>query len=375
MHLKVDLSALNAAVHRMGAKPVAFSLESQAQPLGTIDTELEKGIKLRDLKKVESTNNLLSYQGRQILLYIQDQGNSIKKVLEDGSQGRKFHIADCKTLKNMKTKGRFERYVITNNPNGEFVVFGTDWHTGQNIEGYAQLQVCQNCLEALNYKDAQHRQKREIAQNFNIQEFFSTYSSFFPNLPTRYAGEAAQESYTPDWPQVAGRYKASKDFTCESCGVNLESHKPLLHGHHRNGVKGDNRESNLVALCAACHREQPHHGHMFVCHADRRMINRLRREQGLLHNTGWDKTLQFCDPAIKGVLDLCRHWGASIPEVGFDVQDAQGTASLELAWPRQRVGLAISDEDRFAAQKVGWRIWQMREALDDSDRFIAEIKG
>lgn len=377
MGLNVDLSALHAVVQRMGAEPAAFSLESQTRPLDLIDIRLREGIELPDLEEVESNNGLLSYQGRQILLYIQDQGNSIKKVLEDGSQGKKFHVADCRTLKNMKTKGRFERYVVTNKLDGEFVVFGTDWHTGQNVEGYAQLQVCQNCLEALNYKGARHRKKCEIAQNFGIQEFFSIYNSFFPDVPTRHAGEATQENYTSDWPQVADRYKASKNFTCESCGVNLGLRKRLLHGHHRNGVKGDNRESNLMALCIACHREQPHHGHMRVCHADRRTINRLRREQSLLHNPEWSKVFKFCDPALRGVLDVCRHQGTNVPEVGLDVEDAKGTvvASLELAWPLQRLGLAISDKDRPAARKSGWRIWQMREALDDSDRFIAEVKG
>lgn len=116
---------------------------------------------------------------------------------------------------------------------------------------------------------------------------------------------------------------------------------------------------------------------MFVRHAKRQTINRLRREQGLLHNAGWDKVFKFCDPGLRGVLDLCRHRGMNVPEVGFDVQNAKGTvvASLEFAWPLQRVGLAISDKDRPAARKSGWRIWQMREALDDSDRFIAEVKG
>jgi hypothetical protein len=360
----------------MGAEPVAFSLESQTQPLGPIDIKLEKGIELIDLKEVESNNGLLSYQERQILLYIQDQGSRIKKVLEDGSQGRKFHVANCKTLKNMRTRGRFERYVVTNRLDGEFYVAGSDWHTGQNIEGYAQLQVCQNCLEALNYKDAQHRRKREIVQSFDIQKFFSTYSSFFSHLPQRWAGRKEEEDYTADWPQVAACYKASKNFTCESCGANLRSHKQLLHGHHRNGVKSDNRESNLMALCAACHREQPHHGHMFVRHAEMRTINYLRREQGLLHNAEWNKVLKFCDPGLKGVLDICRHQSTSVPEVGFGVQDAEGVvvANLDLAWPQQRVGLAISDEDRVAAQKSGWRIWRMREALENIEQFTIEIK-
>ncbi|ADE14193.1 conserved hypothetical protein; putative endonuclease [Nitrosococcus halophilus Nc 4] len=376
MRLNVDLSALHAAVRRMGAEPVAFSLEHQAEPLDPIDIKLEEGIELLNLKEVESNNGLLSYKGRQILLYIQDQGNSIKKVLEDGSQGRKFHVADCKTLKNMRAKGRFERYVVTHRLNGQFYIVGRDWHTRQNMEGYVRLQVCQNCLEALNYKGAQHRRKIEIAQSFDIQEFYSTYSSFFSHLPRRWAGRKEEEDYTADWPQVTARYKDSKKFTCESCGVNLRSCKELLHSHHRNGVKSDNRESNLMALCAACHRQQPHHGHLCVSHEGMQTINRLRREQGLLHNVGWNKIFELCDPGLRGVLDACCHWKTNVPEVGFDVQDTKDAvvANLELAWPQKRVGLAISDEDRDTARKAGWRIWRMHETLEDIGRFAAEIE-
>lgn len=75
------------------------------------------------------------------------------------------------------------------------------------------------------------------SQRFNGRQ---KYSSFLSHLPRRWAG--GKEDYTDDWSQVAGRYKASRNFICESCGVNLRSHKQLLHGHHRNGVKNDNRE-------------------------------------------------------------------------------------------------------------------------------------
>lgn len=282
VELNVDLSALHSAVRRMGAEPVAFSLESQAKPLDSIDIKLEEGVELPNLNEVEIHNGLLGYKGRQVLLYIQDQGNQIRKVLEDGSQGRKFHVADCKTLKDMRATGRFERYVVTNSLEDKFYVFGKDWHTRQKMEGHARLQVCQNCLKTLDYQGAQRGRKLEIAQNFDIQEFFSTYGSFFSHLPQRQAGQGNQEDYTADWDEASRQYRASKNYTCELCQLDLNAHKRLLHSHHRNGVKSDNQESNLMALCAACHRQQPHHGHLYVSPRDMQTFDHLRREQNLL---------------------------------------------------------------------------------------------
>lgn len=365
--LNVDLSSLKEAVRLMGAKPVEFSIERERKPLDPVDIELGDGIELPSLKEVESHNGLLGYKGRQILLYIKDHGPNVAAALEDGRQGRKFHVADCKTLQEMRAKGRFERYVVTNRLDGEFHISGKDWRTGQDNEGYARLWVCQNCLKLLNYKGAQRGGVRDIAKFFDIEEFFSTYSSFFTHLPSRYAGDGAQEGYTQDWSQIAARYKADQDFRCQSCGVNLHAQKHLLHVHHRNGVKSDNRRSNFIALCAACHREQPDHGHMFVAHEDMRTINRLRQEQGVLEDLGWEEVFKFCDPALHGALDAYRARGASVPEVGYDIQNAAKAvvANLEIAWPREKTGIAISAADQDAARKAGWKVYSMIEALEN----------
>lgn len=375
--LNVDFDGLKAAVQKMGADPVDFSVRTQTAPITPIDIELERGIVLDDLSEVDASNGLLSYKGRQILLYIQDQGSSIQQVLHDGSQGRRFHLSDCKTLKEMRDRGRFERYVVTQNLDGEFPVSGVDWKSKELVEGTANLWACQNCLKELNYKGAASGSARSVAETFDIEEFFSVYSSFFPHLPRRRAGHHEEDGYTPDWPQVAAHYKASKDFKCESCGVNLGGHKHLLHVHHKNGVKGDNSRANLRALCACCHREQPHHGRMFVPHADSQIITRLRREQGLLRPTGWDNTLKYCDPGLHGLLDALKPYCTKAPEVGVDVQDKSHAvvAELEIAWPDTRVGVAISKEDLEAAGRAGWRVWSMIDALQNIHDLASAASG
>jgi len=171
----------------MGATPVAFSVHVATRPLDKIDAELAKGIELPDLEDVELSGGLLSYKGRQILLYIRSHDGKVQAALADGKKGNKFHVADCKTLQTMRSRGRFERYVVTNKLDGSFHIEGKDWKTGAQEEGEARLWVCQNCLKQLNYKGANYGGAYEQAKDFDIEEFFANYSSYFRYLPTRNA--------------------------------------------------------------------------------------------------------------------------------------------------------------------------------------------
>ena len=376
MSLRIDFRALEAAVQRMGAEPIPFETGVALPPVDPIDLDLNEGIELADLSLVSSQDGLLSYEGRQILLYIQDHGSNIENALSNPSaNGRRFHVADCRTLHQMRDQGRFDRYRITNNLGGQFFITGTSWSTRQHHEGYAKLDVCQNCLKHLNYKGAAHANALNLVRRFNVREFFSTYGSFFKYLPALEAGQSKDDVYSDDWPLVSGRLKADRDFTCEACGVELSGHKALLHVHHKNGVKGDNRPGNLEVLCASCHREQPAHGHMFVSHANTRLINRLRGEQNLLHVVGWKEAIEFADPGLRGVLDLSQRRGASVPRVGLDLLDPSGAvcATLELAWDTPGVGVAIGEDDIRGAGKLGWEVWTMVDVISDPDGFVARL--
>ncbi|HRY18566.1 MAG TPA: HNH endonuclease signature motif containing protein [Candidatus Competibacteraceae bacterium] len=368
MRLTVDFSALHAAVRQMGAQAAdpEFHLGQKATTLDPIDIALsETGIDVI-LKDVNTDTGLLAYKGRQVLLYIQDHGLNVQKALDNGSAGRKYHVAFCKTLTEMQSKGKFERYVATNDTSGEFFISGLSIHARSPVEGKTQLNVCKNCLEYLNYQGYKQGSRSTIFSRFSLAAFFATYSSFFPHMPSRLAGEN-DSLYTPDWPMISGRYRADRDFRCESCSVNLSNHKNLLHTHHKNGVKTDNRKSNLQALCVDCHRKQPSHDHMSVRHADMQLITRLRREQSIVKkDMGWSEAFKLADPGVHGILYHYRSKGWNSPEVGYEIHEPDGRiiGQLELAWPFERFGIAISEEDIYIARRQGWEVLSMREAAD-----------
>ena len=153
MKLEVDLKLLLSAVKKMGAADKEFVMAKEFTSIKPIDRQLGEGKLEVSFPEIEFETGLASYHGRQILLYIKDHSynNKIYSVLKDGSKGNKFHVAYCKMLEEMKSKGRIDRYIVTNRLDSLFAVSGEDKDTKEIIEGETSLNVCQFCLEKINY--------------------------------------------------------------------------------------------------------------------------------------------------------------------------------------------------------------------------------
>ncbi|MFD1383511.1 HNH endonuclease [Rhodanobacter aciditrophus] len=380
MKLDVDFSLLEQAVVTMGAETVEIQLDDEIIPIEPIDKQLDEGIEV-NFEDIDFVTGLASYQGRQVLLYIKDHsyGNKFHSALQEGAKGNKFHIADCKTLEKMRRNGRFDRYVVTNKVDGIFKISGHDKRTNEQIEGEANLNVCQDCLENINYKKfaslSKGSARREFVDQFSLADFFDTYSSFFKFMPSGLA-EKLTSGYTKDWDQISRNIREKYNYQCQQCGLDLNFNKSLLHVHHVNGVKSDNREDNLRSLCCDCHRKQPNHNHMFVSHEQTQQINHLRQEQGITTKESWKSVYELADPGMHGVIDLLERYQVHFPEVGEELQDERGrvVAKLELAWPLRKVGVAVDKADAVAAAKLGWKVYSMRHALIQIDELVPRLR-
>lgn len=380
MKLTVDFSLLHNAVKRMGAASIDFELSNDLIPIEPIDAQLSAGLEV-DFNDIVFDTGLASYEGRQVLLYIKDHSynNKIYSVLEDGSKGNKYHVADCEMLERMRQRGRFDRYVVTNRLDGVFPVSGNDSGRNKLIEGETNLNVCQYCLEGINYRKFSSLRRggprRAFVQQFNLADFFDTYSSFFKYMPSGVAGGQSSQ-YTNDWAVVSKKVRQQYNYQCQHCGLDLQEHKQLLHVHHINGVKSDNSAGNLTPLCCDCHRKQPDHQHMFVKHEDTKMIAQLRKFQGLNIKESWEDVYELADPGMHGVIDLLEKYHVPYPEIAERIQNSSNetVAELELAWPLKKVGVAVDKSDAIAATKLGWKVYSMRHALVEIDDLAHRLR-
>ena len=252
---------LNRLRQRMGAEFIEWNSERDWDPISIVLETKGLDISPDDLEYPD--DGTLEYKGRKVVVYIRDQNVHF--------QPYKFHVANCKTLSQMKAQNQYDRYVVATRSDGMFAVnsYDNSYDEGRLFEEGTEhrLAVCINCLRALNYKDydnCSHADQREIIKAFELQEFFLEYPSQITPTPIHTETTAPLNEYTSDWPEISLRHRLHKNWKCERCRGDFnapESHH-LLHVHHINGIRYDNRTDNLRVLCSKCHSLEPQHEHM-----------------------------------------------------------------------------------------------------------------
>ncbi len=272
MELKVDFSGLEELRKRIGAQVAAVAIKTpELPPLPSVLQQLleDGSVDLEDLSDVtiDTKTDLLHIHGHQIVLYIPDQSYPIEEIQRDASKGKRYHLSWCRTLEDMKSQGRFQRYVAYTDPNQQFRIY----HGGK--EGKARLQVCKNCLSKLKI--------HEKAGSFDLKTFFAKHKTHFESLPERTTYTMQPNDYTKDWDKISKERRERANWICQGCGINLSSNHGLLHVHHVNGRKDDNHDENLRVLCVECHAKQPNHQHLKPKSNEQNKLDKLRREQKL----------------------------------------------------------------------------------------------
>jgi len=144
----------------------------------------------------------------------------------------RFHLTRCSTIDNFITKGMFDVYYIWSNHKCNDI---TDRDTGE-IHKDQTLQLCSNCRE-------------KIIEITDTENFFET-------LDTAAGTDTTDiEGYPLNWNEISRKYRKSKDYTCEKCGVKSKRRidDRYWHVHHKDGNKTNNQKSNLECLCVLCH--------------------------------------------------------------------------------------------------------------------------
>jgi hypothetical protein len=120
----IEFEPLNRLRQLMKAPlPDQFSSRYEMKRLtqDDLDRALEgvEGLTIHDIKDVKVlSDGTLVYEDRRVLLYIRDRRASREYDPLDNLP--KFHVANCRTLKEMREHGQFEKYVISRRTDGKF---------------------------------------------------------------------------------------------------------------------------------------------------------------------------------------------------------------------------------------------------------------
>ena len=356
---------LQRNVKRMGKPARALRLDIESPPVVGISLieSLSAGIdiKLEDLESSDDYGGLLGYHGAQVLLYIREHEDQLAGKLSPDN-GPRFHVADCATLRRMRSENRYDRYVVTNDVSGLFELRGRIKY--QNTARRVPLHVCKNCLKYLNYQGyrLEHDTKTEIFRSFNLAVFFSTYSSVFRELPR--SENLIRPFVDPELTKIA-LDNQTHTLSCQSCMADLPVSSGLL------AMSKDEDAGKQKIVCADCRRKA-------IDPEPVALTNREMNEISVARASLWqnrvplqsDEVRCYADSAFHGYLKVLERDGYTPPEPGIELLDSDGRVFLELglAWSASKHAVVLHEKEADMAREQGWQVLTLAEAMLESQQ-------
>ena len=228
----------------------------------------ERGIEIEDIGEVRVLDDgTLAYKNSRVLVHIRDV-HKYQRFSPIPRELPRFHVANCRTLQEMRLKNRFGRYVVATRDDGKFVInIQSRYRTWEEL--LSELWVCKNCLDHLQFDGYSHqlgRTRKEMLFNrFSLGVFFEKYpKSPIATSPAHSDISSPLDDYPNNWREISDNYRQKVGWSCEECTVSLAvpKYRKFLHVHHVNGIRSDCDDTNLQALCVRCHSDLPDHAHM-----------------------------------------------------------------------------------------------------------------
>ncbi len=264
----MNFDSLDKLVKKMGAEIKEWDSGATIEKIDIkpIDFGGKKSIREALSEFQMDDKGILYKDGVPWILYIMAPKDAtideLKNNPKESKNTPRYHITgNCSTIRDMKNRNRYDRYVFTPNIEEKFDVYGYPsrskwWGKGkpQKVED-VELGVCFNCLKNVDYYLVGKRNPSELRKTFDVGEWFedNVQEKF---IKTRFSPENfPNPEYNEDYYTKSAQLKLRRNWICENCGfTGAPSHKNLIHTDHIDGNSGNNSDSNLRLLCIDCHR-------------------------------------------------------------------------------------------------------------------------